>query len=199
MNLIERAVKSNNDEQLINAVLYKLAQKFGRQYASSNFLDLVNSKREGHILSKSASTAGKDDYYGELTRHIVEVLKATYLDSSVTVHLSEHYPEGSIEPVVNFYVDVLDPDEENFHHINFRVELHQLDVDFDAVDIERLIELKKIPTGETPIYVLKYEEILEITGLTYTDDYIIDSVSIAALAAGWSDTNQHGLSLLLID
>ncbi|AFQ96796.1 hypothetical protein G173_gp251 [Erwinia phage phiEaH2] len=195
MNTIEMAVKAKNEDQLVNAVLYKLSQKFGHQYVSSGFQNLTTRPSGEYVLPEKLQAAKTDNYYGVLVHHIQAALAAQYVGCTVRVSLAQYYRDGDIDPIGFFCVHVEHPDDGQV--INFVVYLHPLEAAFHAVDLNRLVEMKTLATRETPIVVLTHDMILEVTGMDYVDGYVIDSVSIAAHAAGWSDTEQYGLSLLL--
>ncbi|QVW28701.1 hypothetical protein pEaSNUABM8_00204 [Erwinia phage pEa_SNUABM_8] len=209
MNLIERAVKANDDIALVNVVIYKLSQKIGYQVASLNYVEILESEPFAiHMVPTLPENEVGDA--GTLAKRIEDALRARHPGNWVEVKLAKgyringefHHGNGAVTdhldiPLIAFQVKVGNEDDGNIIH--FHVDMQVLEAPFYAVDINRLIEMKAETTGECPVYLLKHQQIKDITNLDVVDDHVLDSVGIAALAAGWTDTETHSLSMLLID
>lgn len=207
MNTFENAVALdfdyNESTTLINALAYKLSQKMGKQVVSVRFTDLLeyDPTVEAPLAVPDLKPSLETMFIHLATRMqnaLVQKYSDQYKDVKVEVILSRWRLEaGEPEPVeyIGLQVKIVADGET---HAFYRVDFVTLNAAFYPVALERLIELRAKVTADEPLVLLDKKTIHELTAVDTIDDAVLDSVSIAALAVGWNDTESYGKTMILV-
>lgn len=201
MNVLEKAIATDWDycenTALVNALIYKLSKKLGKQLASARFVDLLD-ETDASIPALAPSletvfiamntrmkTALETFYAGEFDK--VEV------DSNIARWILE---KDGFEPTQYIGVRVSVRGDGELR-ADFYADLAILEDDFIPVNFEHLPTPDTVTVDE-PIRYLDMAALKQLCGVDEVTDEVLESVSIAALALGWVDTDTFGKTMILI-
>lgn len=202
MNILEHAIKVDFEAEetitLLNAVMYKLAIKTGHQLAIArtlNFIDGAYSPTEAPNIAPS-----QVEWMNQLANHVNNLLYKRY---------SAEYERVNSDVIITHYI--LKRGEEYTTYIgmrvwvnagekallNYHVDFAELEDGFIPVDIARL-PTPDSATCDEPICYLNMATIKDLCQVDEIDSEVLESVSMAAEALGWSDTEMWGKTMILI-
>lgn len=206
MCILENAVKTDfqYDEStaLVNAVIYKLSLKLGKQLVSERFIDLLEEVDE-RLVPETAPALEPSLETGmiALATRIQQLLEkefaAEYENVKVNVILARWMQARENDlplPYVGLRVSV---EGEDAHLVHFHADLAILDDAFIPVDINR-IPAPDTATIDEPICYLNMATIKDLCQVDEVTPEVMESVSIAALALGWNDTEAYSKSMILV-
>lgn len=209
MNLFRNCAEDRDPQALMNVILYKLSQLTGKQVVMTSLHDRLNN--DDFALEPYQLTENRNDEYGTLAKNLQTQL-LTVLGEGHTVEvviLNGYTVSGEFENSLTglrtdrLYMDNLGVQVKVWSNtdklFDFQCSnLTRLNSAYYPVDIERLVELRDKVTDNEPMALLHKQDIHDITLTETIDDEVMESVSIAALAAGWNDTEARGCMMALI-
>lgn len=206
MSVLDTAVKTdfeyNEYAALINAVIYKLSSKLGKQVVSERFVDLLEAEENGHTSPASVPDLEPSLETGmiALATRIQQALEKQYAtewkDVKVSVILARWMAacDGTIKPYVGLRVSI---EAEDAHLVHYHADLAILDDPYIPVDVCRLPSPDSA-TADEPIYYLGMAAIKDLCLVDVVDNDVLESLSIAAMAIGWNDTESYGKTMILV-
>ncbi|QVW55765.1 hypothetical protein pEaSNUABM9_00184 [Erwinia phage pEa_SNUABM_9] len=215
MNVLDRAIarthETNDATFLINAVVYKVCQRRGKQVVPTVFADYTDlGSVPENLATKPDVVAEEDDRLATMVPRIRELLFKHYgsvEDLFIDVKLKDSVSvEGTVDfggqafpstNQTNIILQVLVTGKGKVH-LNFHAEFVDIDAPWWDVAMPRL-PLPEATSEDDPVYLMPSAYVKEVCMVDGVDVHILDSVSIAALAIGWSDSESYGNSLLLLN
>ncbi|ANZ48759.1 hypothetical protein BIZ83_gp094 [Erwinia phage vB_EamM_ChrisDB] len=215
MKVLDRAIakthETNDATFLINAVVYKVCQRRGKQVVPTVFADYTDlGSVPEDLVTKPDIVAAEDDRIASMAPRITELLAKHYRDVKDLVIVVKLKDSVTVEGTVDFggqafpstnqtniilQVKVTGKDKV---YLNFHSEFVDIDAPWWDVAMPRL-PLPEATSEDDPVYLMSSAYVKDVCMVDGVDVHILDSVSIAALAIGWSDSESYGNSLLLLN
>ncbi|ANZ48480.1 hypothetical protein BIZ78_gp095 [Erwinia phage vB_EamM_Caitlin] len=205
MNILENAVKTDfqfeESTALINVVLYELSLKLGKQIVTNRFIDLLEELENGKSSGVPDLQPSLETGMIALGTRIQQALEKQYAmewkDVKVEVILARwNLSRDGDTPsqYIGFQVSI---EAEEARLVNIHADFSILNDAFIPVDIER-IPAPDIATIDEPICYLNMATIKDLCHVDEVTSEVMESVSIAALAMGWNDTESYGKTMILV-
>lgn len=207
MNTLEKAVLTDftfdESTSLINVVTYKLSQKLGKQVVTERFIDLLEVAENGNLVPETAPAlepsleTSMNALATRVHQALVKQFSTEWQDVKVNVVLARWMKSRDNDlpvPYIGFQVSV---EAEDAHLVNFHADFSILNDAFYPVELALMPKPDEV-TEDVPVRLLETSAIKDLCQVDVVDAEVLDSISIAALAIGWVDTEVYGRSVLLL-